>query len=103
MRRSVIIAVLCAALSMLIGAGIRSSFGLFLVPIEEQMGTGRETFSLAMAINNIIFGLPLAGLLADRFARSKTIEFEFFCPRQSEAFFQISTSCQRLLCSQSVL
>lgn len=67
MRRVVIIAVLCAAFSMLIGAGIRSSFGLFQLPLVEQMGTGREPFSLAMAINNIIFGLPLAGLLADRF------------------------------------
>lgn len=67
MRRVVVIAVLCAAFSMLIGAGIRSSFGLFQLPLVEQMGVGREQFSLAMAINNIIFGLPLAGLLADRF------------------------------------
>jgi len=73
MRRSVVIAVLCAALSMLIGAGIRSSFGLFQLPLVEQMGTGRETFSLAMAINNIIFGLPLAGLLADRFGPRRVL------------------------------
>ena len=65
-HKAVIIAISCAALSVMLGTGIRSSFGLFLEPISTTLGTGRETFSLAMAINNLIYGLPLVGFLADR-------------------------------------
>ena len=46
--------------------GIRQSFGLFLAPVTDDLGSGRSTFSLAMAIQNIMLGLPLAGILADR-------------------------------------
>ncbi len=50
----------------MIAMGIRQSFGLYLAPVSDALGVGRETFSLAMAIQNIVLGLPLAGLLADR-------------------------------------
>ncbi len=65
-RKAIILAISSAAISVMIGTGIRSSFGLFLEPISTMLGTGRETFSLAMAINNLIYGLPLVGFLADR-------------------------------------
>jgi predicted MFS family arabinose efflux permease len=42
------------------------SFGLFLTPVTESLDTGREVFSLAIAVQSIIYGLPLAGMLADR-------------------------------------
>jgi MFS family permease len=48
-------------------SGIRASFGLFLQPMSEALGSGRESFSLAIAISNLVFGLPLVGILADRF------------------------------------
>ena len=47
--------------------GIRQSFGLFLQPISQDLGLGREVFSLAMAMQNLIFGLPLLGFVADRY------------------------------------
>ncbi|KAA3620748.1 MAG: MFS transporter [Proteobacteria bacterium] len=52
-----------------IGFGIRSSFGLFLEPVTVARGWERETFALAMAIQNLLWGigLPFAGALADRF------------------------------------
>lgn len=65
MTRSTLI-ILISAISVAIGMGARQSFGLFLQPISEALNTGRETFSLAMAVQNILFGLPLAGILADR-------------------------------------
>ena len=55
-----------AALTVLVSLGIGRSFGLFLSPISESLGTGREVFSLAIAVQSLIFGLPLAGMLADR-------------------------------------
>lgn len=51
----------------MLSTGIRQSFGLFLGPISETLGTGRESFSLAIALSNLIYGLPLVGFLADRY------------------------------------
>lgn len=52
-----------------VGFGVRSSFGLFLDPVTVARGWSRETFALAMAIQNLLWGigLPLAGALADKF------------------------------------
>ncbi len=66
MTRRAWITTLISILIVFIGMGIRQSFGIFLKPITEDLQLGRETFSLAIAIQNIIFGLPLAGILADR-------------------------------------
>ena len=66
MRKGMAIAILCAAVSVMLSTGIRQSFGLFLQPISASLETGRETFSLAIAWNNLIYGLPLVGIVADR-------------------------------------
>lgn len=55
-----------AALMVLIATGMSRSFGLFLTPVSESLDTGREVFSLAIAVQSIIYGLPLAGMVADR-------------------------------------
>ena len=36
-------------------------------PVSQGVGLGREVFSLAMALQNLIFGLPLLGIVADRY------------------------------------
>ena len=48
--------------------GIRQVFGLFLQPISIELGTGFQLFSLAIAVQNLIWGLssPLFGAAADR-------------------------------------
>ena len=48
--------------------GIRQVFGLFLQPISLELGTGVQLFSLAIAMQNIVWGLssPLFGAAADR-------------------------------------
>ena len=48
--------------------GIRQVFGLFMVPISNELGTGLQTFSLAIAAQNLLWGIssPLFGALADR-------------------------------------
>lgn len=65
-RKFVVIAVLSASLAVMLSTGIRSSFGLFLAPITQALGTGREELSLAFAISNLVYGLPLIGFLSDR-------------------------------------
>ena len=64
MKKSTLV-ILISAVTVAISMGARQSFGLFLQPVTEALSTGRETFSLAMALQNILFGLPLAGMLAD--------------------------------------
>ncbi|WP_420629929.1 MFS transporter [Candidatus Leptofilum sp.] len=65
-RQTVVIAILAAALAVMVSTGIRQSFGLFLQPISDSLGGGRESFSLAIAVSNLIYGLPLVGIIADR-------------------------------------
>ena len=68
--RGAVIAVIAAAcLISLVGFGTRSSFGLYLDPMTVAKGWPRETFALAMAIQNLLWGIgvPVAGAIADRY------------------------------------
>ena len=49
--------------------GIRQVFGLFLQPISMELGAGFQLFSLAIAIQNLLWGLssPVFGAAADRY------------------------------------
>ena len=55
--------------------GVRSTFGLFLDPVAQSLGTGRGSFALAIAIQNLVWGLsqPFAGALADRFGSARVL------------------------------
>ena len=48
--------------------GIRQVFGLFIQPVSIELGTGFQLFSLAIAVQNLVWGLssPLFGAAADR-------------------------------------
>ena len=46
--------IVCGCLIALIAFGVRSTMGLFNAPITEANGWGRETFGLAMALQNLI-------------------------------------------------
>ncbi len=64
-----------ACLLLLMSFGYRSGFGLFVKPITEANGWGREVISLALAIQNLCWGIVavFAGALADRFGNVKVI------------------------------
>jgi len=57
------------ALLLTLGMGIRQSFGLFLTPVTRDLGVTAADFTLALAIQNVVWGLSQAvvGALADRF------------------------------------
>lgn len=63
------------SLVMLIALGIRHGFGLFLQPMSADLGWGREVFSIAIAMQNIVWGLtqPFSGMLADRFGAGRVV------------------------------
>ena len=67
--RTPAIIVLCGCVCAVISFGPRASLGFFLTPQSQANGWGRDVFGLAIAIQNILWGLgqPFAGMLADRF------------------------------------
>src|SRR6056297_561668 len=60
---------------MLVSFGIRASFGVFQIPIAEDFGWLRAEFSLAIAIQNLAWGIgqPIFGALAERMGDRKAI------------------------------
>lgn len=73
--RSPTVVIVAACLVALLGFGVRSSFGLFLDPMTTTNGWSRETFALALALQNLMWGIgvPIAGAIADRFGPVKVI------------------------------
>lgn len=67
--RAPLIVVLCGCMIAMLTFGPRASSGIFLLPMTHEFGWGRDTFGLAIAIQNLLWGLgtPFAGAVADRF------------------------------------
>jgi predicted MFS family arabinose efflux permease len=66
---------LCGAIIVTLSMGIRHGFGLWLQPVTQDMGWTRQTFSFAIAIQNIswgVFGI-FAGMAADRFGAFRVL------------------------------
>ncbi|MEZ5534323.1 MAG: MFS transporter [Thiolinea sp.] len=60
---------------ILVGFAIRSSFGLFQIPIAQEFGWLRADFSFAIAMQNLFWGIgqPLFGAFAEKFGDRKAI------------------------------
>lgn len=65
----------CGAAIVTIAMGIRHGFGLWLQPMTQAHGWSRETFAVAMGIQNLAWGFTgiFAGMLADRFGAFRVI------------------------------
>jgi MFS family permease len=65
----------CGAAIVTLSMGIRHGFGLWLQPITQAQNWTRETFSFALAIQNLSWGLfgIFAGMVADRFGASRVL------------------------------
>jgi predicted MFS family arabinose efflux permease len=72
---SIIQLLFCGAFIVTLSMGIRHGFGLWLQPVTQERGWGRETFAFAIAIQNLVWGFSgiFAGMLADRFGAFKVI------------------------------
>ena len=58
-----------------LGMGLRQSLGLFLPPVTRELGIAAADFTLAIAVQNIVWGLSQApvGAIADRFGLRATM------------------------------
>ena len=65
----------CGAAIVTLSMGIRHGFGLWLLPITQEMGWTRQSFALAIAIQNLSWGLIgiFAGMAADRFGAFRVL------------------------------
>ncbi len=78
------LAISCACAIALIGFGPRSAMGFFQLPILQDTGWDRSTFGLAMAIQNLAWGLgqPLLGAISDRYGTWRVLTLGaliYFC------------------------
>ncbi len=66
---------LATGLVLTLSMGVRHGFGFWLQPISTEHHWTRETFSMAIAIQNLMWGVfgPFAGMAADKLGTAKVI------------------------------
>jgi len=73
--RTPVAVLVCGGLVLSLSLGLRHGFGLFLQPMSSDLHWGRETFALAMAVQNLVWGAaqPFAGMLADKHGSGRVV------------------------------
>lgn len=68
---------IAGGLVLTLAMGVRHGFGFWLQPISQAHGWTRETYSLAQAMQNLMWGAfgPFAGMAADRFGTARVVIF----------------------------
>ena len=61
--------IIVAGCTLSLSMGLRQCLGLFLPPIRADVGISASQFGLAMALQNIVWGLgqPFIGMLGDKY------------------------------------
>jgi MFS family permease len=67
--RTPLVIIICGCAIALLSFGPRASLGFFVQPMSREFAWGRDVFGLALALQNLLWGLgqPIAGAIADRF------------------------------------
>lgn len=65
----------CGGIILTLSLGVRHNFGLYLQPITVELGMGRETFAVAIALQNLVYGLaqPFTGMIADKYGTARVL------------------------------
>jgi MFS family permease len=73
--RTPAVVIACGGLAMTIVMGTRHGFGLYLQPITLDLNISRETFSFAIALQNLFYGFsqPFTGMIADKFGAARVM------------------------------
>ncbi len=73
--RSTTVVIVAGCLIALITFGLRTSLGLFTEPLSVVRGWDRETFAIAIAVQNLVWGLgqPFGGAIADRYGAGRVL------------------------------
>jgi MFS family permease len=73
--RTPLVVLIASGVILTLSLGTRHSFGLYLQPMTLDLGWNRQTFALALAIQNLVYGLgaPFAGMVSDRFGAFRAL------------------------------
>jgi MFS family permease len=73
--RTPLVIVICGGVIMGLALGARHVQGLFLLPMTTERGWSRQDFALALALQNLVWGLlmPFTGMIADKFGTAKVL------------------------------
>ena len=74
-HRSIPFIIGAGCLIAILSFGPRSTMGFFLTPMTTTFGWSRETFALAIALQNLLWGVgqPIAGMLADKYGTARVV------------------------------
>lgn len=73
--RTLAVIIVCGSLITIICNGLRATSGLYLQPMTMAHGWSRETFSLAIALQNLLWGVasPFFGAIGDKYGAGRTL------------------------------
>ncbi len=73
--RTPLVVLICGGLILTLSLGTRHTFGLYLQPMTLDLGWSRQTFAIALAIQNLVYGLatPLAGMISDKYGTARVL------------------------------
>jgi MFS family permease len=73
--RTPLVVLICGGIILTLSLGTRHSFGLYLQPMTLDLGWSRQTFAIALAIQNLVYGIatPFAGMIADKFGAARAL------------------------------
>src|SRR3954452_2799513 len=73
--RTPAVVLFCGGAILTLSMGLRHGFGLFLQPMSADLHWGRETFALAMAVQNLVWGVvqPFAGMIGDKYGTARVV------------------------------
>ncbi len=73
--RTPTVVLVCGGFILTLAMGIRHGFGLFLQPMSADLHWGREIFALALAVQNLVWGVtqPFAGMVADKHGSGRVL------------------------------
>src|SRR5664280_1478230 len=103
--RTPLVMIICGCLISMISFGPRSSLGFFLTPLSQANHWDREVFALALAIQNLLWGIgqPVAGAIADRFGAPRVLAAGAACYALGLVIMAHATTATALTLSAGVL
>ena len=95
----------CGAMVLCIAMGVRSTASIFMPPMLAANGWSREAFSLAFAVQNLVWGLanPVFGAIADRLGSGRAIAGSAILYTAGLALMAVSGTPGALLGSSGLL
>ena len=73
--RAPMVVLFCGGAILALSMGVRQTFGLFLEPMTIDLGISRSNFSLAIAVQNLLWGAltPVFGIFADKYGTGRCL------------------------------